>query len=363
MAKIINNYNKGDYYSDDKITSLNAQYNLIYGERANGKSFAVKARALKNFFARQEECVLVRRYEVDIKRGALETYWQDMQPYISEWSDGKYNYLYCYAGDLYVCNRVDGKNTNAAKFGYARALSKAQSYSGGQYPNVTIVILEEYISLDGVYLPNELFLFTHLLSTISRRRDVVVYLLANSVSRLSPYWREYGVEDVIRTQKQGTIALIERTLSSGDVQTVAVEYCSNTAKRSKMFAANRDAMINGGKWLTQQQPHLDIDISLCDVLYDFVIEYQESRYYVRYMCYRDSTFLYVVPKTTSIQPNTRVISDTSNISHYYTRGLRPINQRERQIFEMLYNGKTFFCDNLTGTEFAECLRNLRSISI
>ena len=32
---------KSNYYSLDKILSKNAQYNLIFGERSNGKTYAV----------------------------------------------------------------------------------------------------------------------------------------------------------------------------------------------------------------------------------------------------------------------------------------------------------------------------------
>ena len=76
-----------EHYSIDKIKSLNADINLIYGERSNGKSYQVKhvialdtfmnsynklskeslltesVNELKRFF-------LLRRFEVEIKQGA-----------------------------------------------------------------------------------------------------------------------------------------------------------------------------------------------------------------------------------------------------------------------------------------------------
>lgn len=350
------------FYSLERINELKALINLIYGERSNGKSFAVKEDCFKHFLKTGGEMAIVRRYETEISKAKLERYFADTAKYIEEWSGGLYNELYVYAGQVFVALNVDGKHTNAKRWAYSFALNLAQSYSSNAFPDIDRVVLEEFISLDGTYLPNELFNFLHILSTIARRRDVIVYLLANSISRLSPYWREYGVEDFVLSQEQGTIGLVERE-TDGGIQRVAIEYCANTAGRSRMFTNKRDGMINGGKWLTKEYPKLPFDITLAESLYTFIVEYNTALFMVQYIVYNGNYCLYVTPKTTAIKPNTRVVSNRSSVYPLYSLGFKPLNAKERAVFDMIKNGKVFYCDNMTGTEFNESIKNLSKLAI
>lgn len=359
--KIIKNKTKEKYYSLDKILTVNADYNLIFGERSNGKSYAVKEYCVKRFIECGEQCVFVRRYDSDNKRGLVDSYWSDLK--IDVISNGEYNEVYTYGGGLYVAYNVNGKRTKAKQFGYVRSLTLAQSYSGTQYPHVATIVLEEFISISGDYLPNELFLWTHLISTIARRRNLKIFMLANSISRISPYWREFAVDEIVKNQEIGTIAVIERDTADGDTQTVAIEYCNNTTGRSKLFASDRSSMINEGKWLTTEQPKLPRPRDDWECLYTFVIQYKKDKFLCEYVVCDGDFCIYVTPKTTPIQDNTRVISDVRSPNPLYTYGLLPITRAEIPIIDLIKNGKTFFCDNQTGTEFAECLKNIRKIYI
>lgn len=359
--KTIANKTKREHYSLSKIKTINATYNLIYGEKSNGKSYAVKYDCLKRFCENGEEMVLVRRYDAEIKRARLDMYWSDMP--IDIISGGTYNEIYSYGGQLYVALNRDGKRQSVKRFGYSMAINLAQSYSGLEYPKVTTILLEEFISLDGSYLSNELFLFNHIVSTVARRRTICVYMLANSISRISPYWREYGVDEVIKNQEQGTICIIDRETLQGDTQRVAVEYCANTTGRSLMFTGQRASMINEGKWLTTEQPKLPYPRNEWECLYNFVVEYKRDKFFVEYLI-RDNEFcLYVTPKTTPIKAGTRLITDKSSCNPLASYGLKPLAPKERLVFDLLSNGKVFFCDNQTGTEFSECLKNIKRIYI
>lgn len=361
--KIFKAKEKRQFYSLEKIAKLNADYNLIYGEKANGKSFAVKEECFRHWLETGAEFALIRRYETEISKFKLERYISDTALHVEEWSGGVYNELYVYSGQIYACYKdIDGKRRNAKRWGYSFALNLAQSYSGAGFPNVDRVILEEFISLDGTYLPNELFNFNHIISTIARKRNIKVYMLANSISRLSPYWREYGIEEFIPNQEQGTIGLIERETDGGK-QTVAVEYCANTENVSKMFSGARQDMINQGKWLTKEMPHLPFDKSEAETLYLFVVEYNTNLFMVEYLEYNSEYCLFVTPKTTDIKPETRVVSNRSSSNPLYSLGFRPLNVKERLIFDLIKNGKIFYCDNMTGTEFQESVKNLSKLAI
>lgn len=357
--KIIANKAEREHYSLQPIKKIGATYNLIYGEKSNGKSYAVKEDCLKRFLENGEQMVLLRRYDVELKRQKLERYWSDMP--IDILSGGEYNEIYSYSGDLYMAKNENGKRTNAKKFGFTMALNLAQSYSGTEYPQVTTILLEEFISLDGGYLPDELFLFNHIISTVARRRTITVYMLANSISRISPYWREYSVDDIVKNQEQGTICVIKRNTISGDEQKVAVEYCANTTGRSLMFAGRRGVMINEGKWLVNEQPKLPYCRNEWECVYIFVIEYKKDKFLAEYLI-RDSEYcLYITPKTTEIKNGTRIVTDKASANPLATLGLIPLNSQERLVFNMLTNGKTFYSDDQTGTEFQECLKNIRRV--
>ncbi len=361
--KLLKSKQTGDFYSLSNIDKIDADINLIYGERSNGKSFAVKVeRCLREFLNNGDEFVLVRRYDTDIKREKINSYFSDLlaDNRLEKISNGKYNDIYCYSNVVYLAHNENGKRTDNIKWGYVRALNVAQTYSGTQYPNVTTFFLEEFISIDGRYLPNELFLFNHLLSTVARRRNIKVYLLANSISRISPYWREFGIEKIIRTQEQGTICVITRQTDDGE-QKIAVEYCANTTGRSRMFSGKRAEMINEGKWLVAAQPRLPVSIDEYDVAYSFVVEYKINRFLVQYLVRNDSYCLYVTPKTTDIKSETRVISDKYSDSPYYTLGFKPLTRAESAIFQLMDYGKIFFSDDQTGTEFDTCVKNMRRI--
>lgn len=349
------------FYSIENLLKVGADYNVIYGERSNGKSYAVKKHALCLFRDKGEKFVYMRRYDRDITTNLATSYFGDAPLY--EIFNGEFNVIYAYGGNVYLAH-VDenGKKSNVTHCGYVRAVNSAQRYASTTYPNVSTIILEEFITINGDYLPNELFLFNHVLSTIARRRNVTVFLIANSVSRISPYWREYDLDNIIKPQYQGTIHAIARETDGGE-QKIAVEYCSPSGGESKMFDAKNSKMTNKGKWLTKSFPKPPVDVLTCSNPYSFVIKYTSFAFLVQYMIHElGGFFLYVTPKTTDIKPNTRVISDEYSINPLHTRGLIPLNQKERQIFDMIQNGKIYYCEDLTGTEFETVIKQLRQIN-
>lgn len=354
--------NKQTYYRLDSILKINADYNLIYGERANGKSYAIKEKMLLDFKTSGGKFVYIRRYDRDVTTNLATSYFDDMP--IEKIFNGVYNNIHVHGGNVYLCNIDEsGKREHITHCGYVRALNNAQRYSSTTYPDVINVVLEEFITLDNTYLPNELFLFNHILSTIARRRNITVFLVANTISRISPYWREYGVEDIIKKQKQGTIYTVERDTEGGK-QLIAVEYCARSGGVSKMFDLKNSEMTNAGKWHTEKYPRIyPVNISECSNPYSFVVEYTSFKFYVQYLITpQGEYFLFVTPKTSDVKENTRVISDKYSINPLYTRGLIPLNAKERLIFEMLYNGKTYFCDDQTGTEFNTAIKKLKTLT-
>ena len=63
---------KSKYYSLDRILKLNCLYNIIIGERSNGKTFAVQKYIIEQYLKTGHQGAIVRRWEEDYrgKRGA-----------------------------------------------------------------------------------------------------------------------------------------------------------------------------------------------------------------------------------------------------------------------------------------------------
>ena len=58
---------KFNYYSLKNIQRKNATYNVIFGERSNGKTYAVLKQALENYKKDGSQFAYVRRWQDDIK--------------------------------------------------------------------------------------------------------------------------------------------------------------------------------------------------------------------------------------------------------------------------------------------------------
>ncbi|WP_267327000.1 phage DNA encapsidation protein, partial [Bifidobacterium longum] len=54
------------YYSTTAIDKKNAIYNVIFGERSNGKTYALLLKGLKNYVKTGKQMAYVRRWKEDI---------------------------------------------------------------------------------------------------------------------------------------------------------------------------------------------------------------------------------------------------------------------------------------------------------
>ena len=71
--------NKFRYYSLKNIQRKNATYNVIFGERSNGKTYAVLKQALENYKEDGSQFAYVRRWQDDIKARRASTVFNGLQ--------------------------------------------------------------------------------------------------------------------------------------------------------------------------------------------------------------------------------------------------------------------------------------------
>ena len=66
---IFNKKVKNEFYSLDEINKRDADYNIIIGERSNGKTYSCLELILNNYFKKGEQGAIIRRWDLDLKRG------------------------------------------------------------------------------------------------------------------------------------------------------------------------------------------------------------------------------------------------------------------------------------------------------
>lgn len=169
------------YYNYDKIRSYNALMSIIMTNRGYGKTYGFKDMAIKNFLKNGKQFMYIRRYKTDIDKEKINLFWSDIEnkyPQHKFKIQGKRAY-------------IDGKVA-----GYFVALSTSLNLKSVPFPDVTLMAYDEFIIGGGSqqYIKGEVTLFAELMSTVIRKRnDVRVFLLANNVSMVNPYFTYFGV--------------------------------------------------------------------------------------------------------------------------------------------------------------------------
>ena len=181
------------WYSLERILKQTGQYYVIFGERSNGKSYACNKMIIDKFFQDGEEFAYVKRYEEDMKKKYMDEVFNPLEDYIRD----TYNHeIKFYQGKflVYECG-TSGKLSECKTMGTAFSIANVNRTKGTSYPNITTILFEEFMSIDCTYLPDELNLFLNLVSTIVRyRTNVKVFMLANAISKHSPYLSALGLK-------------------------------------------------------------------------------------------------------------------------------------------------------------------------
>lgn len=108
--------NKQIHYSIDNIDKENADFNIIFGEKSNGKSYQVKhKKAVEHYLETGNRFILLRRWREDISNLWIEQYFADVD--VVKLTNGKYNCITQWRKVLYfsVYNAETGKTKRIEK--------------------------------------------------------------------------------------------------------------------------------------------------------------------------------------------------------------------------------------------------------
>lgn len=360
-------YQKGMVTSaelDRVITEGNLQILILLGMRSNGKSYAAKELTVKKAYEEKQQFIYLRRYKEDVADYLTEAYFADLD--ISGITKGKYSNVTVYRKAIYLSNiDEEGKVNRGVKIGDVRSLSEGTRYKSGAYPNTKYIVFEEFVT-DGLYLSNEVEKLDQFISTVLRQNNGCVILIGNTISRICPYFREYELVGIPK-QEKGTVDIYNKVVHddvNGDYQTNVGVYLTGTIEgASKMFFRKNAAMINKGEWTTHDHPHR----KLCDaeVVYRLVYIHDNNQFICELLSNYDNPLgmmWYIYPKTKAIKTGTRIVSRDNNDMDLATDVLwtsdfkTAVTPQEQQAFKLLLDGYCCYSDNLTGTEFIQCLK-------
>ena len=357
---------KKRYYRLNKILGFKAHYNILLGMRANGKSYAVKEFVLLNAYHDNGKFIYMRRYREDVKTNDVISYFSDMP--IESITQGEYQGVTCYQGIIYFCNyRDDFRAVKGKEIGRVVYLSGMEHFKSQAFPDITDVVFEEFVT-KRLYLQDEPNMLQNFISTIARDRDIRVWMVANTISRVCPYFEEWALRNIPK-QKQGTVDLYtyDRHGEDGTIYTtrIAVENCENAGTSSSMFFGNISKSITGGQWETEEVPHLPTDDEGRELPYTPIYEVHLSDMgfqFVMTLCVNDQggQWIYVYPYTRTRRILRHITSEFST-DPFYSIGLKDNIPAEVKMKELLKEQKICFSDNLTGSDFKSVLQNRKGV--
>ena len=345
------------YYSLNRINKKNATYNVIFGERSNGKTYATLKQALENYFETGSQFAYIRRWSVDVQPKRMNNLFNAIidDGYLEKLSGGKFTAIFYRTGRFYLCTYNDkGKPIYNEEdiIGYAFSLSENEHNKANSYPRVTTIIFDEFLT-NKIYLPDEFILFMNTVSTIVRQRtNVKIYMLGNTVNKFCPYFKEMGLTNIL-SMKQGSIDVY----TYGDSKLkVAVEYADSKKKFKKnnfYFAFNNPKlkMITGGAWELNIYPHAPVKWLPKNIIFTYFIDFNDNIYQCEIINKDTNVFTYIHEKTTPIKNPDKDIIYTLDYNpkiNYNVNILKPLTDYQNKITWFYTHDRVYYQDNNVG---------------
>lgn len=356
------------YYSLKNILNTNSTYNIIIGERSNGKTYACLKHGIEQYFKDGSQMAIIRRWQTDIRGNRASEIFKALlaNDEVYKISNGKYQGIHYYGGKFYLCNYGDnGKaiyNDNDV-IAYPFSLSDTEHNKSISYPDIRTIIFDEFLTRQ-VYLPDEFILFMNTISTIVRNRtDVKIFMLGNTVNKYSPYFDEMGLRNVSK-QEQGTIDIYKYGNSK---LKVAVEYCKSMGKskeNSFYFAFNNPKleMIKTGAWELDIYPHCPIKYKPKDIIFTYFIEFGGEIFQAEIVNKDNHVFTFIHEKTTPIRNKDKelIYSLDYNSKINYNRSiLQSHNEITNKIKNFFILDKVYYQDNNVGNTIHNYLKECK----
>lgn len=358
---------KMKYYSMNNILKKKATYNIIFGERSNGKTYAALRHGIKQYFKTGGEMAVVRRWKEDItgKRASRIFEGLNANGEVAKLSNGKFKGVHYYSGRFYLCNYDEESGAPVYSerdiVGHTFALSDGEHDKSISFPYIETIVFDEFLTKK-VHLQDEFVSFMNTVSTIVRQRtNVAIFMLGNTVNTYSPYFREMGLTHVLKME-QGQIDIYKYGDSG---LTVAVEYCKSTEgnkPNNHYFAFNNPKleMITSGAWELDMYPHAPIKFKPKDIKFTYFILFDDNTYQCEIIQKDDVTFTFIHLKTTELKdPDNDLIYTFDYVPKMnYSRSIyKPINKLQKRVLWYFETDRVYYQDNEVGNAINNYLKN------
>lgn len=358
-----------DYYDYSAIMGVDAIYRVIIGQRSNGKTYGWARQCIDHYLQDGLPSAYIRRMDEMIKPKNIQALFDPHLDYIKEATKGEYNGIEYRTNGWYLTRmerNAAGAWERVAKdmqpFCRSYAISTIETTKGADNGEVWSICFDEFMTRQ-FYLANEFVLFTQLLSSIIRDRDgVQIFMLANTVTKSCPYFKEMGLYRVLK-QEQGTIDVYQ---IGQDGDKIAVEYCAAVdtirKKVSKYYAFDNPQleMITKGSWEMALYRHAPLNLSQYRVICTFFVQHDGLTIQGDVHLYQGYPIIFWHFKTTEIKdPEHTIIysQDVVDGNPLHQRDVKTIFCRaQNMIFDMIRTQKTFYADNETGEAVAAYLK-------
>lgn len=347
--------NKKEYYDITPLLKLNAEYNIIMGERSNGKTYSVCKLIIENFLANGTYGAYIRRYADEILPSNIKALFNPFD--IEKMSKGKYNKI-MYRGKMFEIGTYDfdkEKWIHKEPLCFCAALNTWENAKGPDRGVIGVILFDEFLTRR-YYLTNEFLSFQNVLSSFIRDRDEVkIYLVGNTVSFYSPYFEEFGLEN-IKEMQPGDIACF--TFQNGTK--IAVDYCESVAetkKSAKLFNFNstKANMITTGKWEIPDYPHYGKSIDFIrDVKFRFYIDFDNERICGCIVAKNSEIFIYFHKQTKELEDEDTALIYSTHLSSDPLKCVtfkQGITNAHKLISQLISQNRIFFSTNKVGEIF------------
>ena len=262
-------------------------------------------------------------------------------------------------------NYESNKTIKGEYIGYVRALSQEQHDAGSSFLDVTDIIFEEAISRS-VYLTQEPSKLMNFYCTVDRKRGTTrLWIAGNTISRVCPYFSDWGIDTLILGMKQGDIK--SKWLPTGEVDEngkkvevlLAVEYCKSTGNSSFVIGKHSN-MLNTGAWQTDPQPHLPKSRKEYKKIFMIGFQYQSFKFLCEYLLDMETkdTLWFIFPYYKEFSSKIIVFSDIIKTSKYYQRNIYDPSINNKNVCTLLKTfkeNKIFYSSDLCGTDFKQVI--------
>lgn len=237
---------KSIYWNPSKLINTKADFMLCIGQRGNGKTYGILKYFLEQYKKTKKRFCYLRRWDEDVKAFRMEQLFAPFRNLIDQLFGEEFSIVYS-RHKFYL---VNGNGTKVDTLGYVLSISSSAHTKSIAYTNVGFILYDEFIRMSGEQeLRDEMSRFDNTLSTIIRgdNTNVKVFMLANTVSKYSPFFLRFGID--INKIEQGSITVKDIPLETGDILKVALEYCEFNEEASKKISKySANVMIKSGKW-------------------------------------------------------------------------------------------------------------------